>query len=90
METHSGVFSFAMVMYVYYLAWFVLGVAGSVWIYRDAQKLPRLFLGSKPFWWAAATILVGPVWVFLAYWLIHHSSISNRFNGEMVDGQPGV
>lgn len=82
MESQSWTFSFGMAMYLYYIAWILLGIVGSIWIYRDAKKLPKLFLGSKPAWWAAATILLGPIWVFIAYWLIHHSSISNRISSE--------
>ncbi len=83
MEHESGlIFSFTFFIYIYYFAWAVLGIIGSFWIYKDAKKLPKLFLDSKPLWWAIATIILGPVWVFIAYWLIHHSTISNRIKDE--------
>ena len=81
-EVESMNLSFTFVVYLYYIAWVILGIIGSVWVYQDAKKLPELFLNSKPIWWAIATILLGSVWVILAYWLIHHSTISNRVTSE--------
>lgn len=78
----SSSVSFLGFTFLYWAAWVVLGVIAAVWVYRDAKQLPRLFLGSKPIWWAFATILLGPVWVVLVYWLIHHSTISNRITNE--------
>jgi len=71
-------FSFMPLFFLYYSAWFILGLIASVLVYRDACKLPKTFLNIKPIWWAAATVLLGSVWVVLVYWLIHHSTISNR------------
>ena len=51
-------------------------------IYRDAKSLPRLFLGAKPWFWSVCGIFLGPHWVMLVYWAIHHSSFSNRITGE--------
>lgn len=73
---------FTLYYVLYYLAWFTLSLVAAVFVYKDANKLPTLFLNSKPTWWAAATLLLGPVWVILAYWLIHHSTISNRITDE--------
>jgi hypothetical protein len=71
--------------FIYWACWIALGIVAAVWVYRDTQKLPQLFLGSKPVWWAIATVVIGPIWVLLAYWLIHHSTISNRVeNNETV------
>jgi len=81
-EAQSVDLSFTFFVYMYYIAWAILGVFGSVWVFRDANKLPVLFLNSKPIWWAIATILLGSVWVILVYWLIHHSTISNRVSSE--------
>lgn len=67
----------------YLVANTILGILAAILIYRDASKLPRLFLGSKPWWWAAAAVFLGPVWVVLVYWLIHHSSISNRLSDKV-------
>ena len=66
----------------YMVAHVVLGVFAAVLIYRDAARLPRLFLGTKPWWWAIAAVFLGPVWVLLVYWVIHHSSISNRLDPD--------
>lgn len=63
--------------YGQYVATFLLGLVAAVWIYRDAEKLPALFLGSRPIWWALLA-LIDPIIVVLAYWAIHHSTISNR------------
>jgi hypothetical protein len=66
----------------YMVAHVVLGIFAAVLIYRDAARLPRLFLGTQPWWWAIAAIFLGPVWVLLVYWVIHHSSISNRLDPD--------
>ena len=58
----------------------LLGIYVAILIYVDARKIPRLFLNSKPWWWAASAIILGPIWVVLAYWAIHHSTISNRID----------
>jgi uncharacterized membrane protein YhdT len=78
----NSTISFIGFYYAYWAAWITLGLIASVWVYKDAIKLPRLFLGSKPLWWAFATILLGPIWVVLVYWLIHHSTISNRIESQ--------
>lgn len=62
----------------YLVANTVLGILAAILIYRDASQLPHLILGTKPWWWAVAAVFLGPVWVVLVYWLIHHSTISNR------------
>ena len=74
------IFSFTYFIYGYYLAWFILGLFAATWIYKDACDLPALFLNSKPMWWALATIVFGPAFVVPVYWLIHHSTISNRLD----------
>ena len=66
----------------YMISHVVLGVFAAVLVYRDAAKLPRLFLGTRPWWWAIAAVFLGPVWVVLVYWVIHHSSISNRLDPD--------
>lgn len=82
MEPQAVDFSLTFFVYLYYIGWGILGLFGAIWIYKDANGLPGLFLNSKPIWWAAACLLLGAVWVVLAYWLIHHSSISNRSSSE--------
>lgn len=69
----------------YIFAHVVLGLFAAILIYRDAANLPRLFLGTKPWWWAIAAVFLGPVWVVLVYWVIHHSSISNRLDPDSSD-----
>lgn len=64
----------------FWLIYAIFAIFSSVWIYRDARKLPRLFLGSKPSWWGVACFVSGPIIVLAVYWLIHHSSISNRIS----------
>lgn len=81
-QTSDLSFAFTYFVYLYYFAWGILGIIGSVWVYRDAKKLPVLFLNSKPIWWALATVTLGAIWVVLVYWLIHHSTISNRTSSE--------
>lgn len=66
----------------YMVAHVVLGLFAAVLIYRDAARLPRLFLGTRPWWWAVAAVFLGPVWVVLVYWVIHHSTISNRLDAD--------
>jgi hypothetical protein len=66
----------------YMLAHVILGLFAGVLIYRDAARLPKLFLSTKPWWWAVAAVFLGPVWVVLVYWVIHHSSISNRLDPD--------
>ena len=36
---------------IYYVGWFLINLLAGVYIYRDAKKLPQLFLNSKPIWW---------------------------------------
>lgn len=57
---------------------FILGILMAPLIYADAMKLPKLFLNTKPWFWSACTIFLGPLWVTFVYWAIHHSSFSNR------------
>jgi len=82
MESEPFVFSFSFFVYWYYFAWAILGLFAGIWIYKDAKKMPKLFLGSKPIWWAIAAVMLGGVWVIFVYWLIHHSTISNRIVAE--------
>lgn len=58
----------------------VLGLAIAPAIYRDAKSLPRLFLGTSPWFWALCAPFMGPLTTLLVYWAIHHSTISNRAN----------
>jgi hypothetical protein len=74
----AGTISFTFFYYGYYIAWFVVNVFAGFWIYQDAKKMPNLFINSKPIWWFFASLVLGGIWVVLAYWAIHHSSISNR------------
>jgi len=67
---------------VYFFAHVGLGLFAAVLIYRDAVNLPKLFLGTEPWWWAVAAVFLGPIWVVLVYWVIHHSSISNRLDPD--------
>ncbi len=46
------------------------------------KTLPKLFLGTKPWFWSVCCVFLGPLWVMLVYWAIHHSSFSNRIVGE--------
>ena len=75
-------FSFTYIYFSYYIAWLVVNVFAGVWIYKDAKKLPYLFLNSKPIWWFFASLILGGVWVILVYWVIHHSTISNRIEKD--------
>ena len=65
-------------VFLAYGATFILGIILAPLIYADAKKLPQLFLNTKPWFWAACSIFLGPLWVALVYWAIHHSSFSNR------------
>lgn len=56
----------------------LLGLFLAPLIYRDAKKIPILFLNTQPWFWAACAIFLGPMMVTLIYWLIHYSGISNR------------
>ena len=81
MELTSLYFSaFKAASIIFWIAYGCLAGYSAIWIYRDAKTLPKLFLGSKPLWWSLACIVVGPIFVFIAYWLLHHSTISNRVN----------
>ena len=60
----------------------IFGLIVGPLIYKDATKLEKLFLNSKAWLWAVAPVLFGPFWVLLVYWAIHHSTLSNRLNGE--------
>jgi len=82
MEAQPVDLTFTFFIYIYYIGWATLGLFGAIWIYKDASKLPVLFLNSKPIWWSAACLLLGAIWVILTYWLIHYSSISNRSVNE--------
>jgi hypothetical protein len=59
---------------------FLIGLVVAPFIYRDAKKLPALFLGIPAWVWAVSAPFFDPLWVTLVYWLIHHSTISNRIN----------
>jgi hypothetical protein len=61
---------------------FILGVAIAPAIYRDAKSLPRLFLGTSPWFWALCAPFIGPLATLFVYWAIHHSTISNRANSS--------
>lgn len=61
---------------------FILGLVLAPLLYRDAKSLPKLFLGTKPWFWAVCCVCLGPLWVMLVYWAIHHSTFSNRVNSE--------
>lgn len=61
---------------------YILGIILAPLIYRDAKSLPKLFLGTKPWSWSVCCVFLGPLWVMLVYWAIHHSSFSNRIVGE--------
>lgn len=61
---------------------FFIGLVLAPLIYRDAKSLPKLFLGTKPWVWALCCLFQGPLIVVFIYWAIHHSSLSNRLNGE--------
>ena len=61
---------------------YALGIILSPLIYRDAKSLPKLFLGTKPWFWSVCCIFLGSLWVMLVYWAIHHSSFSNRISSE--------
>jgi hypothetical protein len=75
----SSAILFSVFAYSYYIATFLLGLIAATWIYRDAKSLPVLFLGSRPVWWALIAV-IDPIISVSAYWIIHHSSISNRLN----------
>lgn len=67
-------------VFLAYGATFILGALLAPVIYADARKLPKLFLNTKPWFWAASAVFLGPLWTALVYWAIHHSSFSNRDN----------
>lgn len=81
-ESGWSLFMNALFSSGYILTHIILGIFAAILIYRDAAALPRLFLGTKPWWWAIAAVFLGPVWVVLVYWVIHHSSISNRLDPD--------
>lgn len=68
---------FSLFAYSQYFVKFFLGVFAAVWIYRDAESRPALFLGSHPMWWALIA-LIDPILAIAAYWAIHHSTMSSR------------
>lgn len=68
---------------IYYVGWFLINLLAGVYIYRDAKKLPQLFLNSKPIWWFFSSLFLGGIWCIFVYWAIHHSSFSNRL-GEKI------
>jgi len=59
---------------------FILGVIIAPAIYKDAKSLPRLFLGTSPWFWALSAPFLGPLATLFVYWVIHHSTVSNRVN----------
>ena len=63
----------------------LLGLVVAPLIYKDAKRLPKLFLGTPPWFWALCAPIAGPRWTLLVYWAIHHSSISNRLTPEAID-----
>jgi len=79
----NEIFTFTNFYYIYYVLWLIVNIFAAVWLYRDAKKLPSLFINSKPIWWAFAAVVIGGVWVVLVYWVIHHSTISNRINEKI-------
>lgn len=82
MEGFSAVFA----IFSAYGTNLLLGIVVAPLIYADANKLPVLFLNTKPWFWAACALFLGPLWTALVYWAIHHSSVSNR-EGANSSGQ---
>src|SRR5690242_6290510 len=60
------------------IGWFIVHVAFAIGVYADAteqeEKRERVWFGG-PILWGFATLL-GGVFVAVAYWFLHHSSLS--------------
>ena len=69
---------------LYYSFWMLINIFSALWIYKDARKLPVLFVNSQPIWWALGALVLGGIWVMLIYWAIHHSTLSNRENSNEI------
>ena len=80
MEASTSIFT--TFTYLYYIGWVIINVFAAIWIYNDAKNLSSLFINSKPIWWAFSALILGGIWVSLVYWVIHHSTISNRANNN--------
>ena len=54
------------------ILWIIVNIAFSIGVYREAKQRHTTFVG--PGMWAFATLL-GGVFIAVAYWIIHHSSL---------------
>jgi len=74
---HGFVFGALPVLVIY----LILHIAVAIAVWKDAKQLEAnglLFL-DKPWIWAFATIVFGPILAFF-YWLIHYSRLARTQN----------
>jgi hypothetical protein len=56
----------------------VLGLIIARYIYRDAANRDWAFLGIRPIWWAALSVL-NPAMGILVYWATHYSRLVQSY-----------
>ncbi len=70
---------FSWIPWLFYVAYYALGIFIGAYVYRDAAKRSSLALNIRPLWWAVMVFLQPPLGV-LAYWVIHYSRFANKLD----------
>jgi len=62
---------------IYWVLYAITNLGCAYFVYQDAMKQSRHALNIGAGWWALFCI-IGGVWPLLVYWVMQHSSLSNR------------
>ncbi len=52
-----------------------VAIVGAIFVYRDAENKPDLFLDLHAVWWAGSVLITSIVGI-LFYWLLHYSALA--------------
>ena len=72
-----GMVGFGYASWLWYVAYYIIGVVFARFVYIDARKREWLAFRVKPFWWAAVCVF-DPAFGALIYWIIHYSRLVRR------------